>query len=118
MPGDELLDQPSFQATRAISIRAPPEDVWPWLVQIGYGRAGFYAYDLLDNLGHGRSAERIRPELQHLDGRRLDPDGAQRERDNGLSGAFDRAEPVDGVAAAEQLVVVACWSPKVTPAPG
>ena len=67
MPGDELLDHPSFHATRAISILAPPEDVWPWLVQIGYGRAGFYAYDLLDNLGHGRSAERIRPELQNLD---------------------------------------------------
>jgi hypothetical protein len=65
--GDELVDHPSFQATRAISIQAPPEDVWPWLVQIGYGRAGFYAYDLLDNLGHGRSAERIRPELQHLE---------------------------------------------------
>jgi hypothetical protein len=64
MPGDELVPHPSFDTTRAIKIDAPPEDVWPWLVQIGYGRAGFYSYDLFDNAGRP-SAERILPEHQH-----------------------------------------------------
>ena len=66
MPGDQLVMEPQFAPTRAITIDAPPEDVWPWLVQIGYGRAGFYAYDVLDNLGHGASADRIDPALQSL----------------------------------------------------
>jgi len=64
MPGDEVVPDPHFAPTRAITIDAPPEAVWPWLVQLGYGRAGWYSYDLLDNLGYGRSAEEIRPELQ------------------------------------------------------
>jgi len=64
MPGDELVDHPSFNATRAITIDAPPQDVWPWLAQIGYGKAGFYSYDLFDNAGHP-SANRILPEHQH-----------------------------------------------------
>jgi hypothetical protein len=63
MPGDELVPKPSFNATRAITITAPPQDVWPWIVQIGTGRAGFYAYDLFDN-GARPSADRILPELQ------------------------------------------------------
>ncbi len=49
MPGDEFVPEASFNDTRAITIDAPPEAVWPWLVQIGYGRAGFYSYDLFDN---------------------------------------------------------------------
>jgi hypothetical protein len=40
-----------FNATRAITIDAPPEAVWPWILQLGYGRAGFYTYDLVDNGG-------------------------------------------------------------------
>jgi hypothetical protein len=67
LPGDELVPDPSFSATRAITIAAPPADVWPWIVQMGYGRAGFYAYDWLDNLGHGRSADEIVPDLQRLE---------------------------------------------------
>lgn len=66
MPGDDMVPVPTFGATRAITIGSPPEVVWPWLVQIGYGRAGFYSYDVLDNLGRGRSAEEVRPELQDL----------------------------------------------------
>jgi len=68
MPGDDLVPSPSFCATRAITIHGRPEDIWPWLVQIGYGRAGFYGYDLIENLGSKsgiRSATSIRPELQH-----------------------------------------------------
>lgn len=64
MPGDELVPDPSFDTTRAITINAPPEDVWPWLVQLGYGRAGFYSYDLFDNAGRP-SADQILPEYQH-----------------------------------------------------
>ena len=63
MPGDELVPEPSFCATRAITIDAPPEAVWPWLVQMGFGRAGWYSYDLFDNAGRP-SAERILPEYQ------------------------------------------------------
>ena len=63
MPGDELVPHPSFNTTRAITIDAPPDDVWPWLIQIGYGRAGFYSYDLFDNAGRP-SADRIIPEHQ------------------------------------------------------
>lgn len=63
MPGDGLLDRAEFVATRAVSVAAPPAAVWPWLVQVGYGRAGFYSYDLLDNLGRP-SARRILPDHQ------------------------------------------------------
>jgi hypothetical protein len=66
MAGDELVSHSQFAPTRAITIEAPPEAVWPWLVQLGYGRAGWYTYDYLDNVGHGRSAEEIRPELQDV----------------------------------------------------
>lgn len=69
MPGDDLVHEPTFLATRAVTIEGSPEDIWPWLVQMGYGRAGFYAYDLIENVGSERglrSAERILPELQTL----------------------------------------------------
>lgn len=65
MPGDELVPRASFTATRAITIGAPPALVWPWLVQMGYRRAGFYTYDLLDNAGFD-SAGRILPQYQQL----------------------------------------------------
>ena len=65
LPGDAFLPRAQFQATRAITIDAPPE-VWPWLVQVGCLRAGFYSNDLLDNLGHP-SARLILPDLQHLE---------------------------------------------------
>src|SRR4029450_1696876 len=51
MPGDSIVPRPSFNATRAITVDAPSEDVWPWLVQLGYGRAGWYSYDVFDNAG-------------------------------------------------------------------
>ena len=79
LPGDEMVPATTFNATRAISIGAPPERVWPWLVQVGTKRAGWYSYDLLDNLGH-RSGRRIIPELQELaagDVVPMSPDGKQ-----------------------------------------
>ncbi|MGI9579464.1 MAG: SRPBCC family protein [Microthrixaceae bacterium] len=50
LPGDEHVPEPATQRTRAISIDASPEDVWPWVVQIGADRGGFYSYDWLENL--------------------------------------------------------------------
>jgi hypothetical protein len=51
MPGDAQLSQAAYRATRAISIDAPPETVWAWLVQVGADRAGWYSDDLLDHAG-------------------------------------------------------------------
>ena len=66
MPGDALVPHPTLCATRAITIDAPPETVWPWLVQMGgYTRGGWYSYDRFDNGGEP-SADRIVPELQSL----------------------------------------------------
>ena len=65
MPGDELLPG-AESCTRAITIEAPPEAIWPWLVQLGSGRAGWYSYDWIDN-DFKPSAKRIEPELQQLD---------------------------------------------------
>ena len=70
IPGDDLQLQPHFLATRAITIEASPEDIWPWLVQMGYDRAGYYGYDLLENLGSERglrSATSILPGLQAVE---------------------------------------------------
>ncbi len=68
MPGDDLVPGATLQTTRAITIPAPPERVWSWLVQIGQGRGGFYSYDLLENLMglDIHSADQIVPELQDL----------------------------------------------------
>jgi hypothetical protein len=69
MPGDAVIVNPTHRATSAITIGAPPEDVWPWLVQIGYQRGGLYSYDWLDRLFgflDRPSANRILPECQHL----------------------------------------------------
>jgi hypothetical protein len=64
LPGDDLLSLGSC-ATHAITIAAPPTAIWPWLAQMGFGRAGWYSHDLLDNAGHP-SAEQIRPEWQAI----------------------------------------------------
>jgi hypothetical protein len=64
MPGDEIVNRPIFNATRVVTINARPQDIWPWIVQIGFGRAGWYSYDMFDNLGR-HSFERIVVELQH-----------------------------------------------------
>ena len=64
MPGDDLI-LGAGSATRAISIAAPPEAIWPWLVQLGYGKAGWYSYDWIDN-DFKESARRVLPEFQSL----------------------------------------------------
>ena len=50
LPGDEVLGPAQLVSTRAITIRSSPEDVWPWIAQLGQGRGGFYSYDFLENL--------------------------------------------------------------------
>src|SRR6478752_5364750 len=64
LPGDELVPTPTAIDTRGITIEAPPEAVWPWLVQMGFERAGWYSYDRLDV--RGKSLETIDPKLQAL----------------------------------------------------
>ena len=66
MPGDALLPRAQYRSTRAITIDAPPEAVWPWLIQVGCLRAGWYSNDLLDNLARP-SATTIVPRLQHVE---------------------------------------------------
>ena len=66
MPGDSILSAPTFDATRAVTIDATPADIWPWIVQMGYGKAGFYSYDRLDNDGIA-SADHIIPDYQQLE---------------------------------------------------
>jgi len=65
-PGDEFVPRPKSELTLAISVRAPAEAIWPWFVQLGCQRGGWYSYDLLDN-GGAPSAERILPEYQDLE---------------------------------------------------
>ena len=62
LPGDDLLRADAPSTTRAITIDAPPERVFPWLRQIGFGRGGWYSYDWIDNDG-APSVERIEPDL-------------------------------------------------------
>ena len=64
LPGDELIPEATLSETRGITIAAPVAAVWPWLVQMGYDRAGWYSYDVLDM--KGSSSDVIRPDLQHL----------------------------------------------------
>jgi hypothetical protein len=64
-PGADLIPGGTRAPTMAITIDAPPSRVWPWLVQMGYDRGGFYSWDVLDNLGRP-SADRIHPEWQSL----------------------------------------------------
>ena len=65
LAGDALIQEPIAALTHAITIGAEPRDVWPWLAQMGAGRAGWYSYDFLDNGGQP-STDRIVPEYQHL----------------------------------------------------
>lgn len=75
LPGDEVVSDVMAHYTKAVTIDAPPESVWPWLVQIGDRRAGFYSYDWVERfvfvpgtvhyVERTRSATRVHPELQH-----------------------------------------------------
>ena len=68
LPGDEFLPNPEHEATHAITINARVSDVWPWLVQIGQTRGGFYSYTWLENIVgcDMHNADRVVPEWQTL----------------------------------------------------
>ena len=67
-PGDEFIARPMVSSTHAVTIQAPLSKVWPWLVQIGQGRGGFYSYEFVENAMGLRieNADRILPEWQNL----------------------------------------------------
>jgi hypothetical protein len=66
LPADELIPHPGVESTRAVTIDAPVEEVWPWLAQLGQDRGGFYSYEWLENLAGCRmhNADRVHPEWQ------------------------------------------------------
>jgi hypothetical protein len=66
LAGDETVPRPGVQHTRAVTIDAPADRVWPWLAQIGQDRGGFYSYTWLENLAgcRMRNADRVHPEWQ------------------------------------------------------
>ena len=66
LPGDDLVAGPAVPFTRAVTINAPADQVWPWLLQIGQDRAGFYSNDWLENLAAAsiHNSSELRPEWQ------------------------------------------------------
>lgn len=78
LPGDDIIVQPALNFTLAITIDAPLDAVWPWIVQLGQGRGGWYSYDWLENLMglDIHTADRILPEFQHLAPGDVIPTGA------------------------------------------
>ena len=78
LPGDELIVRISTQTDHAVTIDAPPSEIWPWLVQMGWGRGGWYTSRWVDRLlfpANGPSAVRIEPKLQDLELGAFIPDG-------------------------------------------
>ncbi len=67
LPGDELVPEPGVSMTRAVTVDAPAEAVWPWLAQIGQDRGGFYSYTWLENLAgcDMHNADRVHDEWQN-----------------------------------------------------
>ncbi len=68
LPGDEFVPETKIVTTHAVTIAAKPAQVWPWLVQLGQGRGGFYSYDFIENaMGLDiHTAKQVKPELQEL----------------------------------------------------
>ena len=106
LPGDDRTPHPRVQSTRAITIDAPPEQVWPWLMQMGIGRAGFYSHDWVERLMfraryvEGKhSATRIHPEIMPLQVGDTVPMGA------GALAPVSEVEPYRHVVAQETYVL-------------
>ena len=78
LPGDDIITDAKVQTDHAVTIEAPPSSVWPWLVQMGWGRGGWYTARWVDRLlfpANGPSADRIIPELQDIEVGKFIPDG-------------------------------------------
>ncbi|MFP5450728.1 MAG: SRPBCC family protein [Thermoleophilia bacterium] len=83
LPGDRIVSEPKVVTDHAITIDAPPSAVWPWLVQMGWGRGGWYTARWVDRLlfpANGPSADRIIPELQDIEAGTFIPDGPPHTR--------------------------------------
>jgi hypothetical protein len=83
LPGDRIVSDPNVVTNHAITIETPPAAVWPWLVQMGWGRGGWYTARWVDQLlfpANGPSADRIMPELQDIGIGTFIPDGAPRTK--------------------------------------
>lgn len=81
LPGDEFIPEPASIVNRAITIRATPEQIYPWIIQLGADKGGMYSYTWLENLiqCHQTNADRIHPEWQDLkagDMVRMCPEGS------------------------------------------
>lgn len=68
LPGDEIAPQDSSRSTMATTVAATPEQIWPWLVQVGWSRGAFYSYNRIENLigMDTHNADRVHPEWQNL----------------------------------------------------
>jgi hypothetical protein len=66
MMGDDIVKSPHFVATRAVTVQAPPSEVWKWIIQIGSARAGWYSHDRIDNAGVESSRE-VLPQFQKIE---------------------------------------------------
>ncbi|MBT8209039.1 MAG: hypothetical protein KJP14_00770, partial [Eudoraea sp.] len=68
LAGDEIIRQKPFRSTMAVNLNASPEDIWPWLIQIGWSKAAFYSYNRIESiLGMDlHNADHIHPEWQDL----------------------------------------------------
>jgi hypothetical protein len=106
LPGDDRTPHPRVQSTRAVTIDAPPEQVWPWLLQMGIGRAGFYSHDWVERLiararyVEGKhSATRIHPEIPPLQPGGTVPMGA------GAFAPVSEVEPYRHLVAQETYVL-------------
>ncbi|MBK9178973.1 MAG: SRPBCC family protein [Acidimicrobiales bacterium] len=83
LPGDHLVPVPQWVATRGVTIQAPPHAVWPWLVQMGFGRAGWYSWYRFDDDGRP-SADHLEPALQQLAVGDPIPDGPRADEGMGV----------------------------------
>ena len=128
-PGADVIPGGARSATMAVTLDAPPSAVWPWLVQMGAGRAGWYSWDRLDDFG-ARSAERLHPEWQDVSlGDRLPakPDASQwwevvvlePERFLGLRMSLDlRGRPFDPRDAPPSHATDSLWGFQLVELPG
>lgn len=129
-PGAEVIADGRRGATMAVTIDGPPAQVWPWLVQMGCDRAGWYSWDRLDN-GGAPSADRIHPEWQRLAvGDRLasTPSGRawfqvaalEPERFLGLRATIDlrSGRPFDPAGPRPRFYVDALWGFQLSAWPG
>ncbi len=73
LQGDDIVREPSFNATRAVTIHASAENIYPWIVQMDVTRAGWYSYDLLDNLGRPTQCRKYPDRTSSHTGGRCDP---------------------------------------------